>query len=133
VLSTNQKGALAEVAIAKRAIELEIEIYRPVAEGGRFDLIFAFDYDDLARVQCKYAPVRDGVLDIRSYSSRRTRSGCIRRHYTAQEIDALATFCPSNGCCYYLPMAMVSDQGQIRLRVDPAKSCQDAGINWATA
>ena len=39
-LTTNQKGAIAEASIAREAIKLGIEVYRPVMEGGRFDLIF---------------------------------------------------------------------------------------------
>jgi hypothetical protein len=40
-MSTNQKGAIAETAIALAALEAGLEVYRPIAEGGRFDLIFA--------------------------------------------------------------------------------------------
>jgi hypothetical protein len=57
MLSTNQKGAIAETAIAHAAIKLGIEVYRPVAEGGRFDLVFAFADASLARVQCKWTPL----------------------------------------------------------------------------
>jgi hypothetical protein len=39
-LSTDQKGAIAETAIAAHATRLGIEVYRSVAEGGRFDLLF---------------------------------------------------------------------------------------------
>ena len=43
MLTTNQKGAIAESQIMAAAIELGIEVYRPVFEGGRYDLIFGFD------------------------------------------------------------------------------------------
>jgi hypothetical protein len=66
MLTTNQKGAAAETAIAHEAIKLGIEVYRPVAEGGRFDLIFAFADASLARVQCKWAPIFRGVVAVRS-------------------------------------------------------------------
>jgi len=39
-LTTNQKGAIAEMRIAAAAVELDIEVYRPVGEGGRCDLVF---------------------------------------------------------------------------------------------
>jgi hypothetical protein len=39
-LSTDQKGAIAELAIAHAALKLGVDVYRPVAEGGRYDLIF---------------------------------------------------------------------------------------------
>jgi hypothetical protein len=41
MLTTDQKGAIAETAIAHAATKLGIEVYRPIAEGGRFDMIFS--------------------------------------------------------------------------------------------
>ena len=38
------------------AIELGIDVYRPLGEGRRYDLIFDFG-DRLVRVQCKWAPL----------------------------------------------------------------------------
>jgi hypothetical protein len=40
MLTTDQKGAIAETAIAHAAAKLGIEVYRPIPEGGRFDMIF---------------------------------------------------------------------------------------------
>ncbi len=39
--TTNQKGAIAESQVAAAAIKLGIEVYTPILEGGRFDMIFA--------------------------------------------------------------------------------------------
>ena len=38
-MTTDQKGAIAELAVALAAMKLGIEVYRPVAEGGRYDMI----------------------------------------------------------------------------------------------
>ncbi|MGH3084541.1 MAG: hypothetical protein ACRDNP_10895 [Gaiellaceae bacterium] len=40
MLTTDQKGVIAETAIAHAATKLGIEVYRPIVEGGRFDMIF---------------------------------------------------------------------------------------------
>jgi hypothetical protein len=40
VLTSNDKGNIAEAAIALEAIKLGIEVLRPVAEHGRYDLAF---------------------------------------------------------------------------------------------
>jgi hypothetical protein len=45
------KGALAELKITTRAIELGIPVLKPVIEGLRYDLIFDLS-DRLLRVQC---------------------------------------------------------------------------------
>jgi hypothetical protein len=39
-MTTDQKGAIAEMAIALKATLLGVDVFRPVAEGGRYDLIF---------------------------------------------------------------------------------------------
>ena len=88
-MTTNQKGAIAEAAIVHQATKLGVDVYRPVAEGGRFDLIFVLD-DRLVRVQCKWAPRRGNVVVIRCYSSRRARGGVRVRAYTPEEVDAFA-------------------------------------------
>ena len=69
-LTTDQKGAIAELAIAKAAIELGIDVYRPVAEGGRYDLIFELG-NRLVRVQCKCASRYGDILVVRCYSARK--------------------------------------------------------------
>src|SRR5918999_2044991 len=131
MLTTNQKGAIAETAITAEATRLGIEVYRPVAEGGRFDLIFAFPDASLARVQCKWANMEKGVISVRCYSCRRAREGMRYRTYTADEIDAIAAYCPANDRSYYLPVAMVAGRRVIHLRVAPAANNQHAAVNWA--
>ena len=39
MLSTDQKGAIAESEITAAAIRLGIDVYRPLQEGGRYDLV----------------------------------------------------------------------------------------------
>jgi PD-(D/E)XK endonuclease len=127
VLSSNQKGAIAETAIAHEAVRLGLEVYRPIAEGGRFDLIFAFPDGSLARVQCKWATVSRGAIGIRCYSSRRARDGLRTRPYTASEIDALAAYCPQNRRCYYLPIELVLGRRLVSLRLEPARTIRPTG------
>jgi hypothetical protein len=40
-MTTDQKGAIAETAVAHAAVKLGIDVYRPVVEGGRYDLVSA--------------------------------------------------------------------------------------------
>ena len=54
VLTTNDKGNIAEAAIALEAIKLGINVFKPVAEHGRYDLAFDLGHRIL-RVQCKWA------------------------------------------------------------------------------
>jgi len=40
VFTSDQKGSIAEMAIAYNAIKLGIDVYRPLSDGTRCDLIF---------------------------------------------------------------------------------------------
>lgn len=129
-LSTDRKGAVAELAIARAALELGIDVYRPVGEGTRCDLVFDFG-DCLERVQCKWAPLHGDVIVVRMYSTRRTAEGLRRRGYAPGEIDALAAYCPQLDQCFYLPLERLTARLQIQLRRAPSRNNQAAGINWA--
>ena len=130
MLTTDQKGAIAETAIAAEATRMGIEVYRPIAEGGRFDMIFLLG-DQLARVQCKWAPLVGDVVAIRCCSNRRAREGIRKRAYSADEIDAYAAFCAPLRRCFYLPIGLFPNQREIRLRLAKARNGQKALVNWA--
>jgi hypothetical protein len=127
VLTTDQKGAIAEMAIAWQATRQGIEVYRPISEGGRFDMIFLIG-DELARVQCKWAPRQGDAILVRCYSCRRAREGLRRRVYAASEIDAIAAYCPDN---QRLPFDWIGTRKQILLRLAPTQNHQRLGIHWA--
>lgn len=130
-LSTNQKGAIAETAIAAKAVRLGIDVYRPVAEGGRYDLIFGVG-DRLLKVQCKWAPLLGDVVCVRLQTSRRGRGGkLIHRSYQETEIDAVAAYCQDRDECYFLPGPMVWNRREIYLRTRPARNNQRARVNFA--
>jgi PD-(D/E)XK endonuclease len=130
MMTTDQKGGTAELAVALAAVRLGVEVYRPVVEGGRYDLIFALG-SGLVRVQCKWA-ARDGdVVVVRCYSSRRNREGLVRRKYAPGEIDAFAAYCAEIDRCYFLPYDLFARRSQIVLRLVPTRNNQSAGINWA--
>ena len=52
MLTSDQKGSIAEIEIAAAAIRLGVGVYEPLNDGERYDLIFD-DGVRLARVQCK--------------------------------------------------------------------------------
>src|SRR3954451_12488931 len=85
MLTTNQKGAVAEAAVAKEAIQLGVGVYRPYGDE-RCDFIFDLR-PRLVRVQCKWASCDGTVIYARLYSSRRARAGLIRRRYEEGEVD----------------------------------------------
>ena len=129
-LTTDQKGSIAEAAIAHAALEFGIGVFRALSDGERYDLVFDQN-GRLIRVQCKWAARYNDVIVIRCYSSRRTRNGLLRRPYSPQDFDAFAAYCAELRTCYFLPFEFVGPRVHVLLRVTPSKNNQDVGINWA--
>jgi hypothetical protein len=126
VLTTNQKGAIAETAIAHEAIKLGIGVYRSYGDE-RYDLVFDLR-PKLVRVQCKWAPREGDVIVLRLYSSRRTAAGLQRSFYGLDEVDAFACYCPATERCYFIDMAEIPDRRQLRLRLASTRNNQANGI-----
>jgi PD-(D/E)XK endonuclease len=129
VLTTNQKGAVAETAITHEAVRLGIGVSRPVLDL-RYDLIFDVG-DTLLRVQCKWASRAADVIVVRFYAARRARSGILRSFYDRSEIDAFAAYCGQTGACYFFPIDEVEGMRGVFLRLQPTRNNQSAGIRWA--
>lgn len=132
MLTTDQKGAIAEAAIVLEAIKLGIGVFKPLSDGERYDLIFDLR-PRLVRVQCKWAVRSGDAVIVRCFSCRYERGQMTRRSYTPDEIDALAAYCPEIERCYLLPVALVAGRRVIHLRLTPARNNQRSGINWAGA
>jgi hypothetical protein len=130
MLTTDQQGNIAELAVAAEAAKLGVDIYRPIGGGGRYDMIFDV-VARLLRIQCKWAPRQGDVIVLRCYSCRRNRDGLQRRKYVDGEIDAFVAYCPETGSCYFLPFELFSGRSQVLLRLGPCKNNQSLGVNWA--
>jgi hypothetical protein len=129
MLSTDQKGTIAELAIARQAAEIGIGVWSAYTVE-RFDLIFDLR-PELIRVQCKWACRYDDIVIVRCYSNRRNRDGLLRRLYSADDIDAFAAYCAKLDQCYFLPLESFAGRTSIQLRLAPTKNNQQAGVNWA--
>ena len=129
-MTTAQKGAIAEAAIALAAMKLGVDVYRPLGEGGRYDLMLDVG-SQLLRVQCKWVGLRNGVLTVFCLSSRRAPEGFRRRTYSADEVDAVGAYNVELDRCFLIPIAVVANRPSLRLRVEPSRNNQRLGINWA--
>jgi hypothetical protein len=130
-MTTDQKGAIAETAFALEAVKAGLGAFRPVAEGERYDLILDLR-PELVRVQCKWGTKQGDVVSVRCYSCRRTRTGMLRRPYTAEDIDAFGVYCLELNRCFLLPIAEFRQSSVVHLRLAPARNNQQRGIVWAS-
>jgi hypothetical protein len=129
MLTTNQKGGIAETAIAHEAIKLGIGVLRPLQDL-RYDLVFDTG-DELLRVQCKWGAKCGDVIVIRLYGARRARSGLVRSFYGPGEVDAFAAYCADTGRCYFARITEVAGRCQLQLRIGATRNNQRSGVNWA--
>src|SRR6059058_6031008 len=97
--TTDQKGTIAELTIARHAAELGIGVWAAYTIE-RYDLIFDLR-PQLVRVQCKWASRYGDVIIVRCYSNRRNRDGLLRRLYSADQVDAFAAYCLDTDRCYF--------------------------------
>jgi PD-(D/E)XK nuclease superfamily protein len=131
VLTTNQKGAIAETAILHEATKQGIVVYRPAVEGARADMIFECGAR-LLRIQCKWARLVGEVVEVRARTCRRGPGGTyVRGTYSADEVDAIAAYCMANDTAYLLPFAMFAQQTALYLRLSEARNNQQRLVHWA--
>ncbi len=130
MLTTDQKGAVAELAIAHAAAELGVGVFKPLTDGERYDLIFDLR-PELMRVQCKSAVLRGAILKVPCYSARRSSNGFVKRYYSAIEIDAIAAYNTELDRCFFIPLAEIPGRSYVQLRLEPCRNNQRLGVNWA--
>jgi hypothetical protein len=129
VLTTNQRGLLAEAKIIAASIEAGVGVSRPL-DDERYDLILDLR-PGLLRVQCKLARRHRDVILVRLYTSRRGREGMITRRYALEELDAFGIYCPETVECYLLPATEFVAYRQVHLRLAPSRNNQVEGVRWA--
>ena len=130
VLTTNQKGAIAEARIIAAAVELGIDVYRPVVEGCRYDVILDTG-PRLLRTQCKWANREGDVVVVRGRTCRHTPRGYLWTTYSAAEIDGIAAWCEGTGQCYFVPIDEIDGQACMHLRLAPTRNNQEQLVHWA--
>ena len=129
-LTPTRKGALAELAVMRRAFELGVDVYRPVAEGTRSDMIFEWG-DRLMRIQVKTARMVCGAIVVSAKTFRLKSDGYVRGTYTPDEVDAIAAYCHANRRCYLIPIAEIPASGGMHLRLAPARNNQLKRLHFA--
>jgi prevent-host-death family protein len=132
MLSTNDKGAIAESAVMLAATRLNVPVYLPAHDHGRIDLVLEFG-GRLWGVQCKWgnlSPDQSYVV-ARLRTSRRGPHGHVHGTYTASEIHLFAVYCGELDRCFLLPISLFEGVGCAHLRLAPARNGQVACTNLA--
>ena len=129
MLTTNDKGAIAETAVIHAAVKAGILVLLPCTDE-RYDVVFDLGAR-FVRVQCKWAVRRGDVIVIPCFSRRRAATGMITRFYTRDEVDAVAAYCDAVDRCFFVPIERLDNRRAISLRLAPTRNNQAMGVNWA--
>src|SRR6185312_2484167 len=128
--STSRKGAFAEAEIAATAIRLELPVFRPFVEGGRYDIVIDVG-SQLLRVQCKWASRIGDVLNSRCATRRHTPRRYIKTTYSTDEIDVIAAYAQETDQCYLIPIEEAAGMASLSLRLAPTRNNQATNVRWA--
>ena len=132
-MNSNHKGNAAELAIAAEAAKLGLEVYHPLTEHGRCDLVLGIA-GRLYRVQCKWGSRVGEKIQVRLNTSRHSPTrGYITKTYVRAEIDLVAVHCAALQSNYLLPPELFENRSTVWLRTGQAKNGQRASLNWAAA
>jgi prevent-host-death family protein len=127
----NRKGNAAELAIAAEAAQLGLEVYMPLTEHGRTDLVLGIG-GRLYRVQCKWGAWVDEKVQVRLRTSHHSPTrGYVVKTYNRAEIDLVAVYCGDLRASYLLPPDLFEGRSHVWLRTAPPKNGQRAALNWA--
>lgn len=129
-VTTNDKGNVAELAIAKEAAELGLSVLAPLTEHERYDLVLGMG-DRLLRVQCKWGRKEGDVVIAKLSRSRRGPNGLMREKYLASEVDAFGIYCGVLDECFLVPIEVVDGQWSLQLRLRPTRNGQRASLHFA--
>jgi prevent-host-death family protein len=127
----NQKGNVAELAIAAEAARLNLSVLKPMTEHERYDLVLGI-CGRFFRVQCKWGFCDGDRILVRLTSSYHSPTrGYVTKTYAADEVDFVAVYCEVTGKSYLLPIETVAGLGMFTLRLSPARNNQRAALNFA--
>lgn len=129
MLTSDQKGAIGELAVARAALERGVGVYLPFADEPA-DMVFEVG-TRLFRVQCKWVTRYRNVIIVRCYRGRRSAAGCIRQFYSARDVDLFAAYCADVERCYLIPFDEVPPGASVHLRLAPTSNNQARRIRWA--
>ena len=119
---SNIKGDIAELAVAKRFLELNYWVSKPFGDDAPYDLIVDLN-GSLKRVQVKYVTPINDTLPIRMLSS----TGVIYNN----TVEIIAVYNPMNGKVYTINAGDFNNSNLLSLRLIKTKNNQKIGVHLA--
>jgi len=101
----------------------------PLSEHQAYDIIAVIGKSKAVRLQVKYAALKEnGTVDVRFRRNWADKYGVHTRHYSEDEFDYYAIYCPQKDIILYIPNASDCPKA---IRFDKPRNNQRQGIKWA--
>lgn len=121
----------ADVGLAKVIVDLTLKGYTPclpLSEHQPYDIVAVDKRGNTFKLQVKYATLKDnGTLEVRFRRSWADRNGSHIKHYTKDEFDYYAIFCPNQDVVLYVPNSPKCPKA---IRFSKSANHQKKNINW---
>ena len=119
---TNMKGDIAELAVAKRFLELGYWVSMPFGDDAPYDLLVDID-GEIKRVQVKHLKPYKDTIRFRMYSD-------TGRDYR-EVVDIMVGYNSEDGNCYMIKPKDFELKSMLSLKLNKPKNNQTKGINLA--
>lgn len=127
-MNTKHIGDIAEAAVTLKCLQKEWEVAKPVGDNCAYDLILNRG-NGFEKVQVKHGHLVNGCVKCSLDRVRQNSKGTIVKPYTNKEVDTFAVYCSELNTVYLVPF---TDKAKLNLRVESAKSNQQANIVFAS-
>ena len=122
----------ADIGLAKAIADLTVKGYTsciPLSEHQPFDLVVVDKYGKTFKLQVKYASLKkNGTLEVKFRTSWADRNGTHTKHYSVNDFDYYAIYCPEKDVVLYVPNTLNCPK---TLRFSKTGNNQSKKIKWA--
>jgi hypothetical protein len=127
-VNTKTAGDISEAFIAAHLLEQGHAVLKPLGDNLRYDLVIDRG-NGFERIQVKTGRIDRGAIEFKTASSYAHRGG--KKVGYVGQIEAFAVWEPLSRKAYMVPIALATTAA-MRLRVEPSKNNQTAGVNMAS-
>lgn len=127
---TKRKGDISEQKAVTKLLELEVDVFTPVGENTRIDLIYEIN-ENLTRVQVKTGRFENGYVAFNCAKVHSNATSNKRTSYK-DDVDEFIVYCHSRDELYIVSIKEIPET-EMRLRIEKSDSPNASynRTNWA--
>jgi hypothetical protein len=123
------QGSLGEISIAKDLMEKGFDIFLPVGENTKVDLIGVFQ-NKTYKFQVKSLKILHGRVSLKAIKRGKNYTGKkYASRYTEEMIDIFAGYVYERNLVFYVKCSDTTDKDGLSIRIDKAKNNMSKGVH----